>query len=94
MTDKHERHVPVLWKEAIDFLRVRPGGTVVDCTLGLAGHAEAIVRQLGPKGNFIRIRPGPRGNGIGTNAIGRSLYGFGERGAASDAGGRGIQFHR
>jgi 16S rRNA (cytosine1402-N4)-methyltransferase len=53
MTDKHERHVPVLWKEAIDFLRVRPGGTVVDCTLGLAGHAEAIVRQLGPKGNFI-----------------------------------------
>ena len=53
MTDKHERHVPVLLKEAIDFLRVRPGGTVVDCTLGLAGHAEAIVRQLGPKGHFI-----------------------------------------
>jgi 16S rRNA (cytosine1402-N4)-methyltransferase len=53
MTDKNERHVPVLFKEAIEFLRVRAGGTVVDCTLGLAGHAEGIVRQLGPQGHFI-----------------------------------------
>jgi 16S rRNA (cytosine1402-N4)-methyltransferase len=32
---------------------VRPGGTYVDCTLGLAGHAEGIVRQLGSAGHFI-----------------------------------------
>jgi 16S rRNA (cytosine1402-N4)-methyltransferase len=53
MTKTHERHVPVLFQEAIDFLRVRAGGTYVDCTLGLAGHAEGIVRQLGPKGHLI-----------------------------------------
>jgi 16S rRNA (cytosine1402-N4)-methyltransferase len=52
MTDT-KRHVPVLFKEAIDFLRVRASGTYVDCTLGLAGHAEGIVRQLGPRGRFI-----------------------------------------
>jgi len=47
------RHVPVLFQDAIDFLRVRAGGTYVDCTLGLAGHAEGIVRKLGPEGRLI-----------------------------------------
>jgi 16S rRNA (cytosine1402-N4)-methyltransferase len=53
MTELNERHVPVLFKEAIDFLRVRAGGTYVDCTLGLAGHAEGIVRRLEAEGHFI-----------------------------------------
>jgi len=53
MTKSNERHVPVLFQEAIDFLRVRAGGTYVDCTLGLAGHAEGIARQLGPLGHLI-----------------------------------------
>jgi len=53
MTNSTERHVPVLFKEAIEFLRVRAGGTYVDCTLGLAGHAEGIVRLLGPDGRLI-----------------------------------------
>jgi 16S rRNA (cytosine1402-N4)-methyltransferase len=53
MTNSTERHVPVLFKEAIEFLRVRAGGTYVDCTLGLAGHAEGIARLLGPDGWLI-----------------------------------------
>ena len=53
MTQPKARHVPVLFHEVMDFIRVRPGGTYVDCTLGLAGHAEGIVRQLGPAGHFI-----------------------------------------
>ena len=48
MTQPKARHVPVLLNEALDFLRVRPAGTYVDCTLGLAGHAEGILRRLGP----------------------------------------------
>jgi len=47
------RHAPVLLEEAIDFLRVRAGGTYVDCTLGLAGHAAEIARQLGAEGHLI-----------------------------------------
>jgi 16S rRNA (cytosine1402-N4)-methyltransferase len=43
----------VLYAEAIEFLRVRAGGTVVDCTVGLAGHAAGIARLLGPKGHLI-----------------------------------------
>ena len=53
MTKSNERHVPVLFQEAIDFLRVRAGGTYVDCTLGLAGHAEGVVRLVGPQGHLI-----------------------------------------
>ena len=30
-------HVPVLLKEAIDFLAVQRGGTYIDATVGLAG---------------------------------------------------------
>ena len=53
MTKSVARHAPVLFQEAIDFLRVRPGATVVDCTLGLAGHAAGIVRLLGAEGHLI-----------------------------------------
>ena len=53
MTKPNERHVPVLFQEALDLLSVRPGGTYVDCTLGLAGHAQGIARQLGPAGHLI-----------------------------------------
>ncbi|MDR3752255.1 MAG: 16S rRNA (cytosine(1402)-N(4))-methyltransferase RsmH [Terracidiphilus sp.] len=53
MTQQKARHVPVLYQDVLDFLCVRPEGTYVDCTLGLAGHAEGIMRQLGPGGRLI-----------------------------------------
>ncbi len=51
--DAPKRHIPVLLDEALDFLKVRAGGTYADATLGLAGHSSAIVRQLGPAGRLI-----------------------------------------
>lgn len=59
MTISKQRHVPVLFQEVIDFLRVRPTGTYVDCTLGLAGHSEGIVRLLGPEGHLIAFDRDP-----------------------------------
>jgi 16S rRNA (cytosine1402-N4)-methyltransferase len=53
MTKQSERHVPVLLKDAIEFLNVRAGSTIADCTLGLAGHASEIARRLGPSGRLI-----------------------------------------
>ncbi|MGA3081683.1 MAG: 16S rRNA (cytosine(1402)-N(4))-methyltransferase RsmH [Terracidiphilus sp.] len=53
MTKPPERHAPVLLEQSLDFLRVRPGATVVDCTVGLAGHASGIARLLGPQGHLI-----------------------------------------
>jgi 16S rRNA (cytosine1402-N4)-methyltransferase len=54
-----ERHVPVLLQDAIRYLNVRPGGTYVDATLGLAGHSTAIARQLGPRGKLIAFDRDP-----------------------------------
>jgi 16S rRNA (cytosine1402-N4)-methyltransferase len=53
MTGRTARHVPVLFDVALEFLRIRPDGTYADCTLGLAGHAEGILRRLGPEGRLI-----------------------------------------
>jgi len=36
-------HLPVLRREALDWLAVERGGLYVDATLGLGGHAEAIL---------------------------------------------------
>ena len=47
------QHVPVLLEEVMEYLNVRPGGVVVDATLGLAGHSSEIARRLGPKGTLI-----------------------------------------
>ena len=46
-------HAPVLFKEAIDFLAVKRGGTYIDATLGLGGHSSAIAAMLGPEGRLI-----------------------------------------
>jgi len=53
------RHVPVLLQDAIQYLNVRPGGTYVDATLGMAGHSSAIARLLGAKGKLIAFDRDP-----------------------------------
>ena len=50
---ERERHVPVLLKQAIEFLRIRRGGTYVDCTVGLGGHSFEIAKRLGAQGHLI-----------------------------------------
>ncbi len=46
-------HVPVLFDEVMEYLKVQPGGVYVDATLGFAGHASGIARRLGGAGKLI-----------------------------------------
>ena len=48
-------HVPVLLEEVLEFLRCLPSGTFVDCTVGLGGHARAILERIRPSGGLIAI---------------------------------------
>ena len=52
-------HVPVLLKEAIDFLAVRRGGTYIDGTVGLGGHSYEIAKRLGAPGRLIGFDKDP-----------------------------------
>ncbi|HKN15791.1 MAG TPA: 16S rRNA (cytosine(1402)-N(4))-methyltransferase RsmH [Candidatus Sulfotelmatobacter sp.] len=52
-------HVPVLLKEAIDFLDVRRGGTYIDATVGLGGHSYEIAKRLGAPGHLIGLDKDP-----------------------------------
>jgi 16S rRNA (cytosine1402-N4)-methyltransferase len=48
-----EYHVPVMLRECIEGLAVRPEGTYVDVTFGGGGHSKEILRHLGPEGRLI-----------------------------------------
>ncbi len=52
-------HVPVLLKEAIDFLAVTRGGTYLDATVGLGGHSSEIAKRLGAPGHLIGFDKDP-----------------------------------
>jgi 16S rRNA (cytosine1402-N4)-methyltransferase len=52
-------HVPVLLDEIIAGLQARRGGNFVDCTVGLGGHAAAILEKISPSGRLLGIDADP-----------------------------------
>jgi 16S rRNA (cytosine1402-N4)-methyltransferase len=46
-------HIPVMLKEVMDLLPLKPGGVYLDGTLGLAGHAMAAADLVRPGGCII-----------------------------------------
>src|SRR5690242_13969251 len=65
-------HVPVLLKEAIDFLAVRRGGTYIDCTVGQGGRSLEIAKRLGAPGHLIGFDKDPAALEIAKGVLGRS----------------------
>jgi 16S rRNA (cytosine1402-N4)-methyltransferase len=47
------RHIPVQLEEVLEALRPAPGKIIVDCTVGLGGHASEILKRLMPGGRLI-----------------------------------------
>lgn len=48
-------HQPVLLAEAIEQLNCKQGSTIVDCTLGGAGHARSIAKAIAPGGTLVGL---------------------------------------
>lgn len=52
-------HLPVLAREAIDALAIKPDGVYVDGTFGRGGHSRLILEQLSPVGKLIAMDRDP-----------------------------------
>src|SRR4051812_43709130 len=52
-------HEPVLLAEILALLGLKPGQTVVDCTLGRAGHALAMAEKIAPDGLLVGLDVDP-----------------------------------
>ncbi|MFA5622925.1 MAG: 16S rRNA (cytosine(1402)-N(4))-methyltransferase RsmH [Candidatus Dojkabacteria bacterium] len=48
-------HIPVLLKETIDSLSIKPNGFYIDCTLGDGGHSIEILKELNDEGLLLSI---------------------------------------
>ena len=53
-------HDPVLLESTLQWLNPREGQTIVDCTVGRAGHALCIAEHLGAAGTLIGIDADPK----------------------------------
>lgn len=48
-------HVPVMLSEVIDYLKLEPGKTIVDATMGCGGHSLEILKKITPGGRLIGL---------------------------------------
>jgi len=52
-------HRPVLLREAVDALAIRPDGVYVDATFGRGGHSSLILQRLGADGRLVALDRDP-----------------------------------
>ncbi len=68
------QHEPVMLHEVVEALAVRSGGRYVDATVGLGGHATAILNAAQPSGQLLGIDRDPNAVRIASERLG----GFGD----------------
>ena len=68
-------HVPVMLEEALDLLNVGAGQRYLDATVGLGGHAEAVLKASDPDGQLLGTDADPNALAQTENRLNR----FGDR---------------
>jgi len=63
-------HVPVLLNEVIAGLQPQRGGYFVDCTVGLGGHAAAILEKISTSGRLLGIDADPEAIKLSQDKLG------------------------
>lgn len=62
-------HKPVLLREVVHHLDLQPGLTVVDGTVGAAGHSRRILEVIGPTGTLIGLDRDPMMLGLAAQVL-------------------------
>lgn len=52
-------HLPVMYAQVLEGLRVQEGGTYLDGTFGRGGHARGVLQNLGPGGRLLLMDKDP-----------------------------------
>ena len=77
-------HLPVMVAEAVDGLRVLPGGTYLDGTFGRGGHAREVLERLGPGGRLLLMDKDPEAIEVAMRAFGADARVAIRRGSFAD----------
>ena len=48
-------HIPIMVKEILEFLQIKPGQIGLDATLGYGGHTLEMLKQLDSKGHLYAL---------------------------------------
>jgi 16S rRNA (cytosine1402-N4)-methyltransferase len=64
-----EYHIPILGPDVSKSLITDPNGIYVDATLGGGGHAEIVLKHLGPDGKLIGIDRDPKAIEVATKRL-------------------------
>ena len=80
-------HLPVMLAEAVEGLRVLPGGTYLDGTFGRGGHARDVLERLGPGGRLLLMDKDPEAIEVAMRAFGADARVAIRRGSFADLGG-------
>jgi 16S rRNA (cytosine1402-N4)-methyltransferase len=76
-TVRDVRHIPVLPNAVFAALAPQPGQTIVDCTLGLGGHAAMLLERVLPGGRLIGTDFDPAHVGLARERLARVPGGAG-----------------
>lgn len=68
-------HIPVMFDEALAMLEATPGGRYLDATVGLGGHAAAVLEASAPDGRLLGTDADPDALAVSHDRLAR----FGDR---------------
>jgi len=63
-------HLPVMYAQVLDALRVVGDGTYLDGTFGRGGHARGVLKQLGPGGRLLLMDKDPEAIAVAEREFG------------------------
>jgi 16S rRNA (cytosine1402-N4)-methyltransferase len=70
MTAQPPVHVPVLLQEVLDNLVLPPAARILDLTLGLGGHAEALLARADGQSRYLGVDRDPEARGLARQRLG------------------------